>query len=55
MTNLQVKYNSDKSRDFTRPDLPNQGGGGNDIGSGAGLMDTPMLGRGMQFKICLSF
>ena len=31
MNNLQVKYNSDKSRDFTRPDLP--------TGDGLGLMD----------------
>jgi len=38
MNNLQVKYNSDKSRDFTRPDLP--------TGDGLGLMDQGNMGMG---------
>ena len=40
MTNLQVKYNNDKSRDFTRPDLP----------TGDGMMDGGM-GNGGGEKI----
>ncbi|XP_059146841.1 polypyrimidine tract-binding protein 3-like isoform X2 [Physella acuta] len=46
LTNLNVKYNNDKSRDFTRPDLPTGDGmdngmpmGGGDLGGmGAGVL-----------------
>ncbi|XP_076440029.1 polypyrimidine tract-binding protein 1-like isoform X2 [Babylonia areolata] len=37
LTNLNVKYNNDKSRDFTRPDLP----------SGDPSLDQAMMGGGM--------
>ncbi|CAG5128612.1 unnamed protein product [Candidula unifasciata] len=37
LTNLNVKYNNDKSRDFTRPDLPTGDSMDNDMGYGGGL------------------
>ncbi|RUS84713.1 hypothetical protein EGW08_007541 [Elysia chlorotica] len=43
LTNLNVKYNNDKSRDFTRPDLPN--GDNNDNGMMMG--DMGMGGAGV--------
>ncbi|RUS84714.1 hypothetical protein EGW08_007542 [Elysia chlorotica] len=42
MTNLNVKYNNDRSRDFTRNDLPTGDGIGNDIG----LMTQTDMGFG---------
>ncbi|CAG5127996.1 unnamed protein product [Candidula unifasciata] len=44
LTNLNVKYNNDKSRDFTRPDLPSGDNGmDNDMGMGMG---AGILGSG---------
>ncbi|BFY99421.1 hypothetical protein BsWGS_02466 [Bradybaena similaris] len=40
LTNLNVKYNNDKSRDFTRPDLPSGDSMDNDIGLGAGIFGS---------------
>ena len=36
---LNVKYNNDKSRDYTKPNLPSGGGAGGS--SGSGLLNTP--------------
>lgn len=52
LTNLNVKYNNDKSRDFTRPDLPTGDPnldqvmqmGGNPMGGHPGMMASPFPG-----------
>lgn len=36
LTNLNLKYNNDKSRDFTRPDLPTGDGMDNGMPMGGG-------------------
>uniref|UniRef100_A0A0B7A156 RRM domain-containing protein n=2 Tax=Arion vulgaris TaxID=1028688 RepID=A0A0B7A156_9EUPU len=51
LNNLNVKYNNDKSRDFTRPDLPTGDGGmgmgmDNDLGMGGGMGGAGVLGSG---------
>uniref|UniRef100_A0A0B7ATI7 RRM domain-containing protein n=1 Tax=Arion vulgaris TaxID=1028688 RepID=A0A0B7ATI7_9EUPU len=62
LTNLNVKYNNDKSRDFTRPDLPTGDsmdngmrmndmgmGGAGVLGSGANAFGLGGLGNGFNF------
>ncbi|KAJ7308285.1 hypothetical protein JRQ81_008815 [Phrynocephalus forsythii] len=60
LTSLNVKYNNDKSRDYTRPDLPSGdsqpsldqtmaaafGKGGGSRAGGGGCVPNPRLGRG---------
>ncbi|CAL1535572.1 unnamed protein product [Lymnaea stagnalis] len=41
LTNLNVKYNNDKSRDFTRPDLPTGDGMDNGMSMGGGAIASP--------------